>query len=220
MAASKPSKSKLKALRERGCLNPRPEGVSDELFVTADFFDPNDLLQVKYEMVRRVCTEGQPISYTARNFGVSRPTVYQALAAFEHGGLAGLQPQRPGPRRAHKLSDEVIDFLESLLADTPQTGAGDLVAVVQKRFGLSVHARSIERALARRKKNAADLCTLGHDPQRARGGDGLRSAQKPSRGRTHSERSPGPVDLPAAGDGGMAGDDLVLHAATTLSITA
>jgi transposase len=152
LATSKPSKSKLNALRERGCLNPRPEDVSDELFVTADFFDPNDLLQVKYEMVRRVCTEGQPISHAARGFGVSRPTVYQALSAFERGGLAGLQPQRPGPRRAHKLSDEVVDFLESSLTDTPQRGTRDLVVVVQERFGLTVHPRSIERALARRKK--------------------------------------------------------------------
>ncbi len=152
MATSKPSKSKLKALRERGCLNPRPEGVSDELFVIADFFDPNDLMQVKYEMVRRVCTEGQPVSHAARNFGVSRPTVYQALSAFEQGGLAGLQPQRPGPRRAHKLSEEVVDFLESILADTPQGGTGYLVVGVQERFGLTVHPRSIERALARRKK--------------------------------------------------------------------
>lgn len=152
MATSKPSKSKLKALRERGCLNPRPEGVSDELFVTADFFDPNDLLQVKYEMVRRVCTEGQPVSHAARNFGVSRPTVYQALSAFERSGLAGLQPQRPGPRRAHKLSEEVVDFLEDALIDAPHTGTGELVAAVQKRFGVSVHSRSIERALARRKK--------------------------------------------------------------------
>ncbi len=152
MAASQASKSKLKALRERGCLNPRPEGVSDELFVTADFFDPNDLLQLKYEMVRRVCTEGQPVSHAARGFGVSRPTVYQALSAFERGGLAGLQPQRPGPRRAHKLSDEVVDFLEGVLADTPQRGAGDLVVAVHVRFGLTVHRGSMVRGLARRKK--------------------------------------------------------------------
>lgn len=152
MATSKPSKSKLKALREHGCLNPRPEGVSDELFVTTDFFDPNDLLQVKYEMVRRVCTEGQPVSHAARNFGVSRPTVYQALSAFEQGGLAGLQPQRPGPRRAHKMSEEVLDFLEGLVADTQHRGVGALVLAVQEHFGLTVHSRSIERALARRKK--------------------------------------------------------------------
>ncbi len=152
MATHKPSKSKIKALRERGCLHPRPEAVNDELFVTADFFDPNDLLQVKYEMVRRVCTEGQPVSHAARSFGVARPTVYQALSAFEQGGLAGLQPKRPGPRRAHKMSEEVVDFLEGALADAPDTGTGELVVAVQERFGLSIHPRSVERALARREK--------------------------------------------------------------------
>ncbi len=152
MATHKPSKRKLEALREHGCLNPRPEVVHDELFVTTDFFDPNDLLQVKYEMVRRVQVEGQRVSHAARLFGFSRPTVYQALSAFERGGLAALRPQRPGPRRAHKLSEEVVDFLKGVLADTPHLGAGELVVAVQERFGLSVHPRSVKRALGRRKK--------------------------------------------------------------------
>ena len=119
-------KTKLETLRRHGCLHSKPEAVEDELFVTTEFFDPNDLLQVKYEMVRRVRVEGQPVSRAARSFGLSRPTVYQALSAFERGGLAALRPQRPGPRRAHKLSDEVVDFLEELLADTPHLGAGEL----------------------------------------------------------------------------------------------
>ena len=152
MATRRPSKRKLEALREYGCLHPKPEVVHDELFVTAEFFDPNDLLQVKYEMVRRVRVEGQRVSHAARSFGLSRPTVYQALAAFEQGGLAALRPQKPGPRRAHKLSEEVVDFLEEALADTPHRGTGELVVAVQEHFGLSVHPRSIERALVRREK--------------------------------------------------------------------
>lgn len=153
MTTRKPSKRKLEALREHGCLNPKPEVVEDKLFVTTDFFDPNDLLQVKYEMVRRVRDEGQPISHAALVFGFSRPTVYQALSAFEQGGLAALLPQRPGPRRAHKLGEEVVDFLEDALVETPELGAGELVVAVEERFGLSVHPRSVTRALERRKKN-------------------------------------------------------------------
>jgi transposase len=152
MAARKPSKRKLETLREYGCLHPKPEVVNDELFVTTDFFDPNDLLQVKYEMVRRVRVEGQRVSHAARSFGLSRPTVYQSLSAFEQGGLAALRPQRPGPRRAHKLSEEVVDFLEQALADTPHWRAAELVVAVQEHFGLSVHPRSVERALVRREK--------------------------------------------------------------------
>jgi len=143
---------KIHSLRQHGCLNPRPETVDDEAFGSLEFFDPQDLLQVKYEMVRRVRLEGQQVSHTARSFGVSRPTIYQALSAFEHGGLPALLPQRPGPRRAHKLSEEVIEFLERYLADHPGRVATDLARAVQERFGLSVHPRSIERALKREEK--------------------------------------------------------------------
>jgi transposase len=152
LATRKPSKRKLEALREHGCLNPRPEVVNDEPFVTSDFFDPHDLLQVKYEMVRRVRLEGQQVSRAARVFGFSRPTVYQALSSFERGGLAALVPRRPGPRCAHKLNDEVVDFLEDTLAGAPDLAAGELAAAVEERFGLSVHPRSVARALVRRKK--------------------------------------------------------------------
>lgn len=152
MATRKPSRRKLDALREHGCTHPRPEAVDDELFVALDFFDPHDLLQVKYEMVRRVRVEGQGVSHAACSFGFSRPTVYQALSAFERGGLVALLPKKPGPRRAHKFSEEVVDFLECSLADKPEAEAGALVVAVRERFGLSVHPRSIERALRRREK--------------------------------------------------------------------
>jgi transposase len=152
LTTRKPPPRKIQSLRRHGCLNPRPEAIDDELFHSMEFFDPHDLLQVKYEMVRRVRLEGQQISHTARSFGVSRPTVYQALSAFEQGGLPALLPRRPGPRRAHKLSEEVVDFLERTLADEPNCGAAELAVAVGERFGLSVHPRSVERALRRREK--------------------------------------------------------------------
>ena len=45
---------KRQTLRRHGTLNPEPESVTDPLFHGNDFFDPNDLVQVKYEMLRRV----------------------------------------------------------------------------------------------------------------------------------------------------------------------
>lgn len=145
-------KAKLEELRRYGCLHSRPEAVQDELFVELEFFDPRDLLQVKYEMVRRVRVEGQPISRVAHSFGFSRPSLYQAMSAFEDRGLAGLLPRRPGPRRAHKLSDDVVGFVEQLLSDAPELRGNELASRVQAEFDLSVHPRSIERALHRREK--------------------------------------------------------------------
>jgi transposase len=138
------------ALREARCLNPRPEAVADEAFTSGgEFFDGRDLVQVKYEMVRRVRAEGQPVSRAAAAFGFSRPSYYQAAAAVDAGGLAALVPARPGPRRAHKLTTEVVAFARQLLEADPSLRSAQLAAAIGQRFGIAVHPRSVERALAR-----------------------------------------------------------------------
>ena len=143
---------KADTLRQRGCLHPHPEKVSDELFTTSAFFDPRDFLQVKYEMLRRVREDGHTVSRTAANFGLSRPSFYQAQTLYEEGGLPALLPKKPGPRRAHKLSEEVVETLREMLNREPDTDSAALAYLVEKRFGVSVHPRSIERALARQEK--------------------------------------------------------------------
>src|SRR2546425_3774989 len=53
----------------------------------------SDLLQVRYEMLRRHSVERVSIVDVATKFGVSRPTVYQAQAAFQQAGLSGLRSE-------------------------------------------------------------------------------------------------------------------------------
>jgi transposase len=142
---------KAQELAASRTLNPRPEGVVDEGFRSAEFFDARDIVQVKYEMVRRVEAEGSSVSATAGAFGFSRQSYYSAARALAEEGLAGLVPAKPGPRGAHKLTDEVLEHLEALRAADPTLGAAALAAAVTERFGVSVHRRSIERALARRE---------------------------------------------------------------------
>ena len=148
----RPADAKTRSLKQHGCLNPHAERVRDELFLSNAFFDPRDLVQVRYEMLRRVREDGVPVSHAAASFGVSRPTWYQAQRAYEAGGLPGLLPDRPGPRRPHKLSDEVVEALRAAKSEQPELTAADLVELVRTRFGISVHRRSIDRALAREKK--------------------------------------------------------------------
>jgi transposase len=143
---------KVEALRKRGCLHPHPEKVTEEVFLSSEFFDSRDLLQVKYEMLRRVRTDGQTVSGTVMRFGLSRQSYYQALAAYEEGGLAALLPERPGPRRAHKLTAEVVAFLRKALEKEPKLNAVALAGLVRERFDMSVHPRSVERALFRQEK--------------------------------------------------------------------
>jgi transposase len=142
---------KVEALRAGRSLNPRPEGVSEKSFGEREFFDARDLVQVKYEMVRRVQVEGDAVSRSAAAFGFSRPSFYAAAAALEEGGLQALVPARPGPRRAHKLTEEIVGFARRRLEDDPSLRSADLAEAIADRFGVSVHPRSVERALARSK---------------------------------------------------------------------
>jgi transposase len=152
VSMAKEADAKLKVLREQGCLHARPEKVIDGLFQQSDFFDPRDLIQVKYEMLRRVRVDREPIRWVAHRFGFSRPSVYQALAAFDRAGLMGLVRVRPGPRRAHKLSEPVVKFIEEQKAQESALRLSDLVERIKEKFGLVVHTRSIQRALKRKQK--------------------------------------------------------------------
>jgi len=143
---------KTQALRQSGTLNPRPQDVRDELFREKDFFDARDLLQLKYEMLRRVSQEGHSISQAAASFGFSRPSFYQAQTAFEAGGLAGLVPQKRGPKQGHKLTPEILEFVRKARADDAKVTTSDLVKMVQERFGVELHSRTIERGLLRDQK--------------------------------------------------------------------
>src|SRR3954451_17801115 len=142
---------KAQELAASRTLNLRPEAVVDEGFRSAEFFDARDLVQVKYEMVRRAEADGVSVSAAARAFGFSRQSYYTAARALTSEGLAGLVPAKPGPRGAHKLTDEVLDHLERLRAADPGLGAAELVAAVAERFGVAVHRRPVQRALARRE---------------------------------------------------------------------
>ena len=152
MPTGKVDKTKSAALREHSTLNPRPESISDELFIEYEFFDSRDLLQVKYEMLRRVHTDGWSVAQAARTFGFSRVAFYRTQAAFRQGGLAGLLRQRPGPRGPHKLSEIVMNFIEKTMAQKVSLSARDLAQLVEQEFGISIHHRTIERAVTRRKK--------------------------------------------------------------------
>ena len=152
MAHRTPPDPKRDALRARGLLNASAHSVSDPLFDDGAFFDRRDLLQVKYEMLRRVRLDALPVAQAARSFGFSRQSFYQAQAAFDREGLGGLLPKRRGPRTAHKLSSPVVVFLQEMRAADPDITAVALAAAVHRKFGLSVHPRSVDRALRRTEK--------------------------------------------------------------------
>ena len=146
------SGTKREVLRQQGALHAHPEGVRDPLFEHNGFFDPADVVQAKYEMLRRVEHEGMGVSQAASAFGFSRPSFYKARADFDAEGVAGLAASKRGPRSAHKLTKEVLVFLAQLRTEAPSLSAPALAERVLKRFGKRIHPRSIERALSRVQK--------------------------------------------------------------------
>ncbi len=147
---------KVAVLRQARSLNPRPGTVRDEQFAGFEFLDARDLVQVKYEMVRRARVDGEPVSQTAAAFGFSRPSFYAAERALDEEGLQGLVPERPGPRGAHKLTGEVVTFAREQRTQDPKLSSAGLVVLIAERFGVRVHRRSVERALARAQQTESE----------------------------------------------------------------
>lgn len=149
---AKRHEAKRWALQEQGALNANPAVVRDTLFCAHEFFDPRDLVQVKYEMVRRVRLEGQTVTEAASAFGFSRLSFYHVQATLKREGLGGLVPKKRGPKGPHKLTEEIMTYLAQARIDDPSINSAELTKRVKKKFALRVHPRTVERALARREK--------------------------------------------------------------------
>jgi transposase len=138
---------KLLALRQQGVLNPKPAAVLCSLFRDSEFFDPHDVLLVKYEMLRRVRVDGTSIVESARQFGFSRIAYYQALRAYQSEGMPGLLPKKRGPKHRHKCSVAVMQLISELRQANPACSSAQLATHIRKRLGITIHRRSIERAI-------------------------------------------------------------------------
>lgn len=156
----RPADEKEKALLDCHSLNPNPGAVKNEIFrLGGEFFDPRDLVQVKYEMLRCVHRDGISVSKAASDFGFSRPSFYQAQADLAAQGLPGLVPKKTGPQHPHKLTEEVMAAINGWLAEEPGLRPKELAGRLQERLGINVHPRSIERSLRRPVKK-------GHQKQK------------------------------------------------------
>jgi len=152
MEAKKGNAAKRQALLQSGTLNKSAAKVVDPKFKNMAFFDPNDILQVKYEMLRSAQKDDVRIQQASKTFGFSRITFYKTEKAFKKSGLAGLLPRRKGPRRAHKLTGEVMEFVSQLIEQKPDIKSDVIREEIKDCFNLSVHKRSIERAIEKSKK--------------------------------------------------------------------
>lgn len=145
-------KSKTDALIDEGTFNPAPDKVRDPKFRTGEFFDPRDAVQVKYELLRRVSIDRVSVTEASGEYGVSRPTYYQAKADFDAAGIAGLVPAKPGPRGPHKVDGDVLAFLRARVVAGEPLRARQLAKLVRDELDVELHPRTIERALKKTRR--------------------------------------------------------------------
>lgn len=161
--------AKPQFLKSRNALNPHPRRVRDPLFAGSEFFDPRDLVQVRYEMLRRHRVDSQAVAQVARSFGVSRQLFYLLDKAFAAQGIHGLLPRKRGPKHARKCSLTVVQFLCERRGQDPPVPWEELAAEVERHFGIRLHQRSLQRAWNGRKKGAKQKSSSpGNRPKRPR----------------------------------------------------
>ena len=87
-------------------------------------------------------------------------------------GLRARRTGRPGAaqarsEQAHKLTEEVLTFIGEMRQKEPSVGLPDLVKLIQDRFGIRVHPRSIERSLLRHQNSVDRAPRFNSRPSRS-----------------------------------------------------
>ena len=145
---------KADSLARCGALHPHPGRVQDALFRGSTFFDPRDLIQVRYELVRRFRVNGHAAAEVARSFGVSRQSLYLLARAFQQRGLPALFPRKRGPKAASKCTDEVLAFVRARQAQSPHLTLDELLSDLRQHRGVTLHGRTLQRRLTRLGKKS------------------------------------------------------------------
>jgi transposase len=143
--------SKKKILQGNGTYNRSHEKVKDARFIEGGFYDPMDIVQVKYEMIKDVESAGKSVTDSASEFGFSRTAYYGIKDAFDKQGVSGLIPEKPGPRSPHKLTEEYQKQIDDYLANKPGASSAELAAMISRDDAISISKRTIERYRAKKK---------------------------------------------------------------------
>ena len=142
--------TKEDTLKKNGCFNNNYENVSASIFKSGPFFDKRDIVQVKYEMIRAVSKEEGSITEIADIYGFSRKSYYKINEAYEIGGLYALIPKKTGPKKPHKLTPEVLEFIDSYLIDHKNAKAQEISIQLETEKGIRIHPRTIYRYLEKK----------------------------------------------------------------------
>jgi transposase len=143
---------KLEQMKKNGTFNRDPSKVLSSLFKDYSFFDPHDLPQVKYEMLRSVEKDGKDVSSTAKEFGFSRVSYYQIKEDYNTSGILGLIPKKRGPQGPRKLKPDDIEFIKKIMNDDNKITQKEMLEKLKIERNITISRRTLERCMSVKKK--------------------------------------------------------------------
>lgn len=143
--------NKAEVLKSNGTYNRRHGSVKKREFLDGGFYDPMDIVQVKYEMLREAQGSGRPIGEVSGGFGFSRTAYYNIRESFDKSGMSALIPERTGPKHPHKLTEPLREFADEYATANPGASASEIAAAIQREKGVAISKRTIERYNAKKK---------------------------------------------------------------------
>jgi len=138
---------KTKFLQKEGLINPKPERVIHSMFQTYPFFDPLDLPQVRYEMLRIARVDQAPVTEACRLFGFSREYFYRLEREFMSRGYAGLLGSFRGRRPLIALNQELVNFVIHRKMTDPNLTGEDLRKELKTAYQVECSRRTVERII-------------------------------------------------------------------------
>jgi len=136
---------KKKFLEREGLINPKPERVSHPFFETLNFFDPLDLPQVRYEMIRAARVENNSVAKACKLFGFSREYFYKLERSFMARGYVALLGSTMGRRPIIALNQEIVNFIVHRKIEQPTISGENLRQELQKLYHVDCSRRTVER---------------------------------------------------------------------------
>lgn len=141
------SNEKAEFLKKEGVLNPKPERVLHPLFQSQAFFDPRDLPQVRYEMLRSARAEQLTVTEACKLFGFSREYFYRLERVFMSSGFTGLLGSTRGRRPLVALNQEIVNFIIHRKISEPSLTGEDLRKELKNIYQVDCSRRTVERVI-------------------------------------------------------------------------
>ena len=145
-------KDKKDILIENGTYNKNHNKVTEPKFLGDVFYDPMDIVQVKYEMLKEVEKRAATVADAATVYGFSRTAFYIIKEAFSKQGIKGLIPEKPGPRNPHKLTRENQGRIDNYLKENPDVSASEIAEFISRDVGVNLSKRTVERYRSKKKQ--------------------------------------------------------------------